>query len=196
MLNSPAAGYDLKQEFAQGARHFWSAELGQIYPTLAALEKKGWLKSRREPSPKGPQRRVYRRTAQGDRELARWLSGEPIMGTERFAYLAQLIFMGQLHDLARTQQFLRQLRDKQAALLNVIQQGLDEIAPSPHSTADNSTPHKNLAPESLSDEAFHEWLCLRLSARAVGARVQWCDEALEIVLRRASQPKKKGRAHD
>lgn len=176
MLHKPATGYDLRQDFAAGARHFWSAELGQIYPALAGMEQKGWLKSKREASEKGPQRRVYRRTAKGTKELLRWLSGEPIMGVERFAYLAQLIFMGELHDLEKTERFLLQLRAKQASLLSVIRNGLQEIAAT--TSGDESR---------LSNEDFHAQLCLQLSARAVGARVQWCDEAVEMVRRRASQ---------
>ncbi len=186
LLQSPASGYDLRNEFLEGARHFWSAEFGQIYPALAKMERQGWLKSHTEESPKGPPRKVYRRTAKGDRELAQWLAQGPIMGTERFAYLAQLIFLGELHDLAQTRQFLQQLRAKQASLLELLQRGLDETAAA-HSDGEAS----------MSDEVFHEWLCLQLSARAVGARVQWCDEAEEILRRReAAKSEREKVAHD
>jgi DNA-binding PadR family transcriptional regulator len=179
MLRTPATGYDLRAEFLAGARYFWSAELGQIYPALASMEQRGWLKSSRQPSPKGPQRRIYRRTAQGTRELRRWLASEPIMGTERFAYLAQLIFLGELGDLDQTERFLQQLREKQSALLEL----LDQVRQGTSGAAqcDSQT----------TDAEFHEWLCIMFGARAVGARVQWCDEALEIVRRRRASQKEK-----
>src|SRR5262245_50207413 len=96
MLREPASGYDIKTAFDQGARYFWSAELSQIYPSLQKMERAGWLKSHREPSPKGPERRIYRRTAKGADELRRWLISGPAMGTERFAYIAQLIYFGEV----------------------------------------------------------------------------------------------------
>ncbi len=94
MLKRPASGYDLKAEFESGAKFFWSAEFGQIYPTLQALEKKGWLKSQREPSEKGPPRKVYQRTELGDQEFYAWLRSGPAIGTERFAWIAQLLHLG------------------------------------------------------------------------------------------------------
>ena len=60
MLTEPATGYELKTAFDQSASHFWPAELSQIYRTLKRLEEAGRLKSRSEPSDRGPDRRVYR----------------------------------------------------------------------------------------------------------------------------------------
>ncbi|MYK68861.1 MAG: PadR family transcriptional regulator, partial [Gammaproteobacteria bacterium] len=34
LLRDPATGYDLKSAFSERIRHFWSAELSQIYPAL------------------------------------------------------------------------------------------------------------------------------------------------------------------
>ncbi len=93
LLREPATGYDLKNAFSENARHFWSAELSQIYPTFKRLEGQGMLRNRLEPSPKGPKRRVYSRTEKGRAELLQWLLRGPVVGTERSAYLAQLYFM-------------------------------------------------------------------------------------------------------
>ena len=73
MLDEPASGYDLKTEFSEGARHFWSAELSQIYPTLKKMELRGWLSSEVASSAKGPPRRVFRRTDAGRKQLLEWL---------------------------------------------------------------------------------------------------------------------------
>jgi DNA-binding PadR family transcriptional regulator len=176
MLREPRTGYDLKTEFAAGAAYFWSAELAQIYPALQAMEKKGWLRSRRAPSKKGPPRRVYERTAGGTKEFKRWLAGEPIMGVERFAYIAQLVWHAELDDLGETLRFLEQLRAKQAALKGILQGVLDGLA--------------SLHPEgerTMNDQEFHEWLALEMGARAVAARVAWCDEARTIVRMRANR---------
>ena len=68
----------------------------QAEPDLSdpqALDGKGMLRSRLEPSPKGPKRRVYTRTEKGRAELLQWLDRVPVVGSERFAYLAQIYFM-------------------------------------------------------------------------------------------------------
>ena len=57
LLREPASGYDLKAEFEKMIRHYWSAELSQIYPTLKRMEGQGWLASATEPSDRGPDRR-------------------------------------------------------------------------------------------------------------------------------------------
>ena len=69
------------------------------------------LRSRIEPSPKGPNRRVYTLTDEGRAELLRWLHSGPAVGTERFAYLAQLYFMDAVGDLHETRAFMTALRD-------------------------------------------------------------------------------------
>src|SRR3970040_1267167 len=96
LLRQPASGYDLKAEFERGIRHFWSAELSQIYPTLKRMQAKGWLSCATEPSGRGAGRRVSSRTEAGREELLRWLDGPPQVGAERFAYLAQIAFMDEL----------------------------------------------------------------------------------------------------
>ena len=78
MLEQPASGYDLKQAFEQQQAHYWSANLAQIYPTLNRMEEKGLLASAEQPSPKGPPRRVYRRTSAGREALVDWLTGGPV----------------------------------------------------------------------------------------------------------------------
>ena len=115
MLQQPASGYDLRSEFESGARFFWSAELSQIYPTLKRMEKRGWLESRLEPSPKGPDRRVYQRTLVGRDVLRDWLLSGPATGSERFAFIGQLVFMGELDDLEATLEFLMELREELSA---------------------------------------------------------------------------------
>ena len=83
MLGEPGSGYDLKAAFEGGAKFFWSAEFGQIYPALKSMERKGWLVSESVPSEKGPSRKVYRRTHDGNQELHTWLRSGPVMGVER-----------------------------------------------------------------------------------------------------------------
>jgi PadR family transcriptional regulator, regulatory protein AphA len=170
LLETPATGYSLKQEIDEGVRYFWSADLAQIYPTLQSMEKRGWLRSKREASPHGPQRRVYRRTAAGTRQLHRWLKAEPIMGVERFAYIGQLIYLYQLHDLETTLQFMQQLRAKQCTVLRALKNTYKEVEDA-----------ANDADKDPSTEAFHAWLSLGLGIQAISARIAWCDAVIPTI---------------
>ena len=174
MLHTPASGYDIKRGFSEGTRHFWSAELSQIYPALKKLEERGWLTSCLEPPAKGPPRRVYHRTAQGRAELFRWLTGGPQMGTERFAYIAQLCFMHELDDLEGTSDFMLELRSRLGGFLALLRQAELDIAGPDGARVDI-----------LNAEDFHVYLAVRMGVRSLEAKFRWCDEALEqIELRR------------
>ena len=173
LLREPAAGYDLKAVFDERISHFWSAEFGQIYPTLNRLEERGLLQSRVEPSDRGPNRRVYGLTEEGRRELLRWLSSGPVVGTERFAYLAQLYFMDTLGDLHETCAFMTALKQR----LNEWLGRLEAIESAV--TAD----HGN-APEYYSDGGFHQFATLRMGILSIGSKVQWCGETLAAIDRR------------
>ena len=186
LLRQPATGYDLKNAFSESVRHFWSAELSQIYPTLKRLEQRRMLRSRLEPSPKGPNRRVYTLTDEGRAELLRWLRGGPAVGTERFAYLAQLYFMDAVGDLHETRAFMTALRDhlsRWLAQLRAVER--DVIAA-----------HGD-APERYSDAGFHHFAALRMGIHSIGSKVAWCDETLAAIDRRLAETRSAASApHD
>jgi DNA-binding PadR family transcriptional regulator len=173
LLREPAAGYDLKSVFDQTLRHFWSVELAQIYPTLQRLERRGLLRSTREPSDRGPARRVYRRTAAGRAELLRWLAQEPDMPPVRVPYLAQLCFLGELGDPARTRDFVAALR--RAFAERCGRYGAAEAQWFPAASRD---------PTALPDAAFHGWLTVRFGLSRLEAALAWCDEVLPLLERR------------
>lgn len=173
LLRTPASGYDLKAVFDDSVRHFWPAELSQIYPTLKGLEQKRWLRSRSAPSDRGPERRVYALTASGRRELTRWLKAGPQVGAERFAYLAQLFFMDELADESATREFMLALRARLAAWLaelEAIEAGMAHGVPG--------------FPDELSPEAFHPHVSLRMGLHTLRAKISWCDETLARLDRR------------
>ena len=178
MLRRPASGYDLKQNFEQGAKFFWSAELSQIYPTLKRMEKNGLLESRVEPSPKGPARRIYQRTVAGTQQLHEWLRGGPVIGVERFAYVGQLIYMSELNDLDETLSFVHQLREELDAVLQVLSLASEETE-TPSSEQDQM-------------EILHDHISLRMGVHSLTAKVKWCDETIDLL---ESRLKKKGKKH-
>ncbi len=68
----PSHGYALKAGFEAGTAHAWPLNVGQVYTTLARLERDGLA----EPtgSDDGP-RQTWRITDAGRTELARWFHG-------------------------------------------------------------------------------------------------------------------------
>lgn len=181
MLNKPASGYDLKQQFEKSARHFWFAELSQIYPTLKKLEQRGLLRSRRVPSSRGPERRVFETTAAGSDELERWLLSDPLIPKERISYLAQLFFMGELEDLSASERFMERLRGSMATRLAVLEAieaewmgaiGIDDTALAVEGGA---------LTEIEDDRVFHMYTTLRMGIHSLRSRVAWCDETLTAI---------------
>jgi DNA-binding PadR family transcriptional regulator len=67
-------GYDLKGAFDDRVGEFWSLNYGQIYSTLDRLEREGLVERREEAQERRPDRKIYRVTARGRRELDRWLA--------------------------------------------------------------------------------------------------------------------------
>lgn len=177
LLREPACGYDLKRLFDLAVRHFWAAELSQIYRALKRLELSGLLKCASKRSPKGPERVVYSLTAAGRRKLRAWLGEDPKIGDERYAYVAQLFFMAELSDLKRTAEFVEQLRAMRAEQLDALRGIERELSQENGGT-----------PRDMSDDDFHRYLTLRAGLATAAARVAWCDEALERIRERAGAP--------
>jgi DNA-binding PadR family transcriptional regulator len=67
-----ASAYDLKQAVAGSVGNFWSVPHSQVYREAARLERAGCLTFRRERTPGGRERKVYRLLPRGAEELERW----------------------------------------------------------------------------------------------------------------------------
>jgi PadR family transcriptional regulator AphA len=178
LLRHPATGYQIKQSFDTIFSHIWAAELSQIYRTLKRLEDEGCLKSRPEPSAKGPEQRKYEITARGRKRLREWLLAEPQVADERHAHVAQLYFLGELQDFGATERFLAALleryRTRGAAL-----KGME----SAWRSADPGYPDR------LDYEAFHSALTLQMGIERIDALARWAEAGLQRARRRRAREK-------
>lgn len=170
MLTNPSSGYDLKKEFSQKQRHFWSADLAQIYPALAKLEKKGWLTSERIAPEKGPAKKIFQRTKLGTVKLVEWISSEPELGTDRIPYLGQLFFLGGVRKKDHVERHFNQLAAK-------FKQRLAELAMVHESWADEI----DNFPDSLDDSDFYKYLTLTSGMAVWQARLDWCENSLRKI---------------
>ncbi|MCQ3938489.1 MAG: hypothetical protein DPW18_15780 [Chloroflexi bacterium] len=89
-------GYELKQNMEGSTSHFWTAKLSQIYTTLKAMEKKGWVRSSIQAQKERPDKRVYTITAEGRSSLQKWLA-EPLteLAHHKNTLLLKLFFAAQ-----------------------------------------------------------------------------------------------------
>lgn len=170
LLTKPHSGYELKAMFDRSLNYFWPAELSHIYRILQRLEDGGDLQSWTEPSPKGPDRRVYERTAAGRRRLRDWLAEGPAFGDERFTYLAQVFFLGEHDDLRETLRFVTELRDVFKARLSTYRR-IDREWRS------GRGPYPDLA----SPEGFHQHLTLQMGLHRMRAAVRWGNEVISQI---------------
>jgi DNA-binding PadR family transcriptional regulator len=67
----PMYGYGLKSEFEAATGQMWPLNVGQVYTTLARLERDGLVEANVE----ADDQKVYRLTEAGREELERWFSG-------------------------------------------------------------------------------------------------------------------------
>jgi len=175
MLHQPQSGYDLKKKFDRSLRNFWRAELSQIYPQLQKLQSEGLLTSKAGASEIGPTRRVYRRSARGDRELTSWLQSGPKVGTERIGYLAQIFFLAELEDQEAATDFMQALRDHMAAWLASLESAEEEWR--------RNEPGY---PDDMPDDQFFAQLTLDMGLRKARATIEWCDDSIARI--KARQP--------
>ena len=173
LLREPMSGTDLIELFRRSIRHFWQADLSQIYRALESLEQGGCLRSTAVPSSRGPARRVYSLTPDGKRRLLEWVQREPQLPALKFEYLAQLFSMTAEDDpVGRAREHLNALRSEAAASLTVLE-GID--------AAMSGLPGY---PERLPAQLFYPWLTLRHGLCRRRALVEWIDESLARLDRR------------
>lgn len=168
LMREPASGTDVKRAFDEAIGHFWAAELSQVYPTLNRMERDGLLKSKSEPSERGPPRKVYTVTAAGRKALREWLAQAPNVATERVEWLAQIWFMDETPE--RALPFFRTLRDELAREVATLE------AIEAHWSAGDPA-----YPEVESDEDFFKQLTLELGLMKGRARLAWVERCIERI---------------
>ena len=82
LAREPRHGYDLKNAFEAMMGGTWLLNIGQVYTTLARLERDGLVESQVVIQDLLPDRKVYSPTEAGRAELALWLA-EPTKGAIR-----------------------------------------------------------------------------------------------------------------
>ena len=173
LLSTPASGYELKRQFNQSLRHFWAADLAQIYPTLQKLEKEGLLEASMKPPTHGPPSKVYSRKPEGKKAVREWLLKGPQFRSNRISYLAQVFFLNELGNASDARTFMLKLRSNIAAQLNELRE-----------VEQKWKMDDPRYPNQLPDSAFFPQLSLQFGLARLAATLQWCDESIARIDKR------------
>ncbi len=124
LADQPMTGYDLNKSFQMSINHFWSTDQSQIYRSLQRLKDEGFVRDKQVIQHESPNKKVYRITAAGTRELRRWLE-TPLDVQDapvREGWLGQLFF-GSHVEPSRTaevmERYLREVEDTIDGLLSI-----------------------------------------------------------------------------
>jgi DNA-binding PadR family transcriptional regulator len=170
-----ASGYEVKRAFEEGLQHIWDAELSQIYPALQRLEDRGLLASSRKPGERGSDKRIYKPTAKGSRELHQWLRSDPILHDERHPFLVQLCLLGDLEDYSETLKYFTSLE----AVMRARVQAMEFME-------EKWRTHDPLYPEVAAARDFHVQLTLEFGLANARAGLRCCQHCIARIKRRIS----------
>lgn len=159
----PASAYALRQRIASSVGFFWQESFGQLFPTLAKLEKEGLVSGHQVADGKR-RRRDYVITPAGTIALTAWLLEPPAPQPERNELLLKLFFANP-GDVAALGSFIDRTKADAFAQIAVLR-GIEVL----------------LLAEFATDPRLRFWrLTVRYGILGNEALVQWCGEARQVV---------------
>jgi DNA-binding PadR family transcriptional regulator len=92
LADGPAHGYELKQKLEEAFGSAWpEVNIGQVYATLARLERDGLVSGCHVAQPSRPDKKVYVLSPAGQAELNRWLQAPPEPGRLNHDFFMKLL---------------------------------------------------------------------------------------------------------
>ena len=92
------SGYDLKKLMDNSIHFFWHAKQSQIYRTLKNLEQDGFVSASIQEQSEKPDKRIYRISEKGKKDLLKWLDQEEIgVSQKKDPFLLRLFFSAPLN---------------------------------------------------------------------------------------------------
>ena len=162
----PSTGYDLKNKFQKSIHFFWNAALPHIYRSLKQMENQGWIASNIEQQSGKPNRKVYRITGEGKKELLHWLAEPPEELEMRHTLLVKVFFGRQL-PLERLAEHLKNWREYN---VNLLKQYETEVMPIIQRQSEKSC---------YAEDSNYWGLSLDYGIRHARMVIDWCDQALK-----------------
>lgn len=98
----PMSGYDVRRTYERSMQRVWYAPIGQVYPTLRAMQRDGLLESSVHIQQDRPNRKVYRLTRSGERALDAWLTGPAALPRMHHEFLHKMFLLDRMPPADRT----------------------------------------------------------------------------------------------
>lgn len=160
----PMSGYDMRQAMKTSTAYFWSESDGQIYPTLAALQKTKSIKVLPTKNISARDKKVYQITPQGRKELQAWLVLEPETQTVRSELMLKLFFGANVAPVI-TREHIEAQRYQTKTSLQQLQQTRQQLM-----QQEKNSPH------------LPYWLMsIDHGLRAGEARLEWCEASIRTL---------------
>ncbi len=157
---SRLSGYDLRQYLEQSVAFFWSESFGQIYPSLARLERQGLITGKVDRE-SARQRKVYSLTGRGRQQLAHWLDQTPLSERPRNELLLK-VFFGAAAPAGSVRKHLKEVLARHEAELAQLQMIEREVA----------------ASDQNSSSLVYSLATIRAGIHLARARSEWARETL------------------
>ena len=162
----PSTGYDLKNKFQKSIHFFWNAALPHIYRSLKQMENQGWIASNIEQQSGKPNRKVYRITGEGKKELLHWLAEPPEELEMRHTLLVKVFFGKQLPP----EKLAEHLKNWREYNVNLLKQYETEVMPIIQRQSEKSC---------YAEDSNYWGLSLDYGIRHARMVIDWCDQALK-----------------
>ena len=167
VISQPKSGYDIAKEFSGSVNFYWAASHQQIYKTLSELEKNEWLNVEAIEQTGKPDKKNYGITAQGKKELLRWVERPTKRSPMKNSLLIKLLTLEEAGSQRITETLLTYKLDveKQLAVLTTINtqcfpQGIKDI-------------HQH--------NTISQYIALRRGIFFHKGEIAWLEEALDII---------------
>lgn len=126
---TPRSGYDLRRMFASSPMAHYSDSPGSIYPALARLQQKRWIKPVDESAGSPRRRQRFTITPQGLAALRRWLIKPVTRGDVRLRpadLMLRFAFLYEVYGRTATKRFLADFERELSANCASIREYLEE----------------------------------------------------------------------
>lgn len=164
LTHSPHSGYDISKRFEESVSCYWQASQQQIYRELGKMEHQGWVTFEKVPQEGKPDKKIYRMTAAGERELQRWYL-EP---TEPTPIREELLVKVLAAPFVSEEQLVQELRRRR----QVHQERLRNYR-------EKEAEYQAIAQPPRAEQ--FRYLTLRRGIRYEQDWISWCDEVLEFL---------------
>lgn len=160
----PMTGYDLKKLTETALVHFWHESYGNLYPRLKRLAAAGLVEVREEARAGGPDAKVYSLTARGREAFEEWLGETPADEPVRSELLLKMFF-GTQAPADVTEKHILDFQERHRARQAMF-----------------AAVEGRLRADEAANPSLPFWLMtLRRGQLTVEARLQWCEECLEVL---------------